>query len=78
MLKSHVIDIDGKFVGVAIRLDRGFRFVAVDPCVEDLGEIMWPAIEDIRRMARRALALEHTPAIDSPQTPGRTLIQPAE
>jgi hypothetical protein len=78
MLKSHVIDIDGRFVGVAIRLDRGFRFVAVDPCVEDLGEVMWPAIEDIRRMARRALALEHAPAIDSPQSAGRTLTRPVE
>lgn len=77
MLKSHVIDIDGRFVGVAIRLDRGFRFLAVDPRVEDVGEIIWPGIEDIRRMARRALALEDAPAIDSPQA-GRTLIHPAE
>lgn len=78
MLQSHVIDIDGRFVGIAVRLDRGFRFVAVDPRTEDLGEIIWPGIDDIRRMARRALALEQAPAIDRAGTAGQTLTPPAE
>jgi hypothetical protein len=42
MLQSHIIDIDGVFIGVAIRLDKGFRFIANDPRVEDLGETIWP------------------------------------
>lgn len=78
MLQSHVIDIDGRFVGVAVRLDQGFRFIAADPRAEDLGEIIWPRIDDIRRMARRALALEHAPAVDSPEAVGRMLSHPAE
>jgi len=78
MLQSHVIDIDGRFVGVAVRLDQGFRFIAADPRAEDLGEIIWPRIDDIRRMARRALALEHAPAIDSPQAADRAVSHAAE
>ena len=30
MLQSHVIDVDGVCVGAAIRIDRGYRFVAID------------------------------------------------
>jgi hypothetical protein len=78
MLQSHVIDIDGRFVGVAVRLDQGFRFIAADPRAEDLGEIIWPGIDDIRRMARRALALEHAPANDRPKAARQTLSHPAE
>ena len=78
MLQSHVIDIDGRFVGVAVRLDQGFRFIATDPRAEDLGEIIWPRIDDIRRMARRALALEHARTIESCEAPAPTLGHPAE
>ena len=78
MLQSHVIDIDGRFVGVALRLDRGFRFIAVDPRVEDLGEFIWPGIDDICRMARRALAQVHPPAIDSQHTASWTRSPPAK
>jgi hypothetical protein len=78
MLQSHVIDIDGRFVGVALRLDRGFRFIAVDPRVEDLGEIIWPRIDDIYRMARRALAQVHPPAIDNQHQASGTHPRPAE
>ena len=30
MLQSHVIEIDGAFVGAAVRLDTGYRFIATD------------------------------------------------
>ena len=63
MLQSHVIDIDGRFVGVAIRLDQGYRFIATDPRAEDLGETIWPRLEDIQRLARRALAHERFPEV---------------
>ena len=58
MQQSHVIDIDGRFIGVALRLEQGFRFIAIDPRVEDLGETLWPRLEDIQRLARRMLAQE--------------------
>jgi hypothetical protein len=53
MLQSHIIDIDGVFVGAAIRLDRGYRFVATNLRVEELDESIWPTLADVQRLARR-------------------------
>ena len=36
MLQSHVIDIDGAFVGAAVRLDIGYRFIATDMRLDEL------------------------------------------
>jgi len=55
MLQSHIIEIDGVFVGVAVRIDRGYRFVATDFRLEDLDTSIWPSLEDVRRLARRCL-----------------------
>jgi hypothetical protein len=54
MLQSHVIDIDGNFVGAAVRLDVGYRFIATDMKLEDLDGSVWPSLSDIQRLARRA------------------------
>ncbi|HEY4043614.1 MAG TPA: hypothetical protein VGM32_17445 [Rhodopila sp.] len=53
MLQSHVIDIDGVFVGAAIRLDRGYRFIATDIRLEELDQTTWPTLADVQRLARR-------------------------
>lgn len=53
MLQSHVIEIDGRFVGAAVRLDCGYRFVAVDFRLEDLDGTTWPTLADVQRLARR-------------------------
>jgi hypothetical protein len=53
MLQSHIIDIDGTFVGIAIRLDRGYRFVAIDIRLEELDSTIWPTLADVQRLARR-------------------------
>jgi hypothetical protein len=53
MLQSHVIEIDGVFVGAAIRLHNGYRFVAVNVKLDDLDGSIWPTLADIRRLARR-------------------------
>ena len=53
MLQSHVITIDGNFVGAAIRLDRGYRFVATDLRLYELDETIWPTLSDVERLARR-------------------------
>ena len=55
MLQSHVIDVDGAFVGAAIRLDRGYRFIATDMRLEDLDGSIWPTLEDVKRLARQWL-----------------------
>jgi hypothetical protein len=52
MLQSYAIDIDGVFVGVAVRLDRGFRFVATDLRLHELDSTVWPTLADVQRVAR--------------------------
>ncbi len=52
MLQSHVIDIDGAFVGAAVRLDTGYRFIATDMRLDDLDGSVWPTLADVRRLAR--------------------------
>ena len=51
MLQSHIIEIDGAFVGAAVRLDIGFRFVATDIRVEELDGTVWPSLPELRRLA---------------------------
>lgn len=53
MLQSHVIDIDGAFVGAAVRLDTGYRFIATDMKLDDLDGSVWPTLGDVQRLARR-------------------------
>jgi hypothetical protein len=53
MLQSHVIDIDGAFVGAAIRLDTGYRFIATDMRLDELDGSIWPTLADVQRLARR-------------------------
>lgn len=50
MLQSHVIDIDGAFAGVAIRLDIGFRFLATDLRVEELDGFVASSLADVKRV----------------------------
>ncbi|MDR3535723.1 MAG: hypothetical protein P4L71_04405 [Acetobacteraceae bacterium] len=52
MLQSHVIDIDGAFVGAAVRLDTGYRFIATDIRLEELDGTVWPSLADVKRLAR--------------------------
>jgi hypothetical protein len=55
MLQSQIIDVDGVFVGAAIRIDRGYRFVATDFRLEELDSTVWPTLEEVRRVARCTL-----------------------
>ncbi len=52
MFQSHVIDIDGVFVGAAVRLHEGYRFVATDLRLEEIDGSLWPSLDDVRRVAR--------------------------
>jgi hypothetical protein len=53
MLQSHPINIDGVFVGAAIRLDRGYNFIATNVRLEELDQTIWPTLADVQRQARR-------------------------
>lgn len=62
MLQSHVIDIDGIFVGAAVRLDTGYRFIATDMKLDDLDGSVWPSLADIHRLARQVFMGGRRPA----------------
>jgi len=53
MLQSHVITIDGVLVGAAVRLDIGYRFVAINMQVEDMDTRVFQTLDQVQRLARR-------------------------
>ncbi len=63
MQQSHVITIDGAFVGAALRLEAGYRFIAVDIRMDDLDGTVWPSLADVQRLAHR---LYRTGRLDAP------------
>jgi hypothetical protein len=50
MFQSHVIEVHGVFAGAAIDAAGKFRFVAVDPRVEELDGSEWPSLPDVQRV----------------------------
>lgn len=58
MSDSRAIDIDGTFVGSAVRLPDGFRFDALDVRLDELDGMMWPSLPELHRKVRqKALAV---------------------
>jgi len=62
MLQSHVIDIDGVFVGAAVRLHNGYRFIATDLRLDEIDGSLWPSLNDVHRIARARLSAGRYPA----------------
>lgn len=56
MIESHPIDIDGRFVGVAVNSSLSWHFVAVDPVLDDLHGTHFTSAEEVARVARLVLA----------------------
>jgi hypothetical protein len=71
MLQSHPIDIDGVFVGAAVRLDRGYRFIAINMRLEELDQTIWPTLADVQRLARRLYVNGSLAEHDARQAPSR-------
>jgi hypothetical protein len=69
MLQSHVIEIDGVFVGAAILLDTGYRFIATDMRLEELDSRTWPSLADVRRLARQMIASSSSGRLGPPSAP---------
>ena len=55
MIRSQPIDIDGRFVGVAIQSAPDWHFVAVDPALADLHGASFRGPADAARVARLVL-----------------------
>ena len=49
MFKSHVIEVNGTFVGGALAAQGGFRFRAVHPMVDELDDRTWSSLAALRR-----------------------------
>ena len=61
MIQSHIIEVDGTFVGAAVRQERGFRFVAVDLRVEELDGSVSATLADTQRLAASLLTTGRLP-----------------
>ena len=59
LLQSHIININGNFVGAAVRLDSGYRFIALNMRVEELDGTIWPNLDTVRRLARQLFLTGH-------------------
>ncbi len=74
MFKSHVIEIAGTFAGAAVdaygSASGKFRFVAVDPRVEELDGSEWPTLPDLKRVVGHLLTTGRLPT-RGPQPTGR-------
>lgn len=55
MRQSHVVEIDGTFVGAAVQEQDGYRFVAVDVRLDELDGHVWATLSEVRQQARHAL-----------------------
>jgi hypothetical protein len=55
LVRSQVVDVDGVFVGAAVRETEGWRFVAVDERTRKMNGDCFPSLEAIRHHARVAL-----------------------
>ncbi len=73
MFKSHVVEVDGTFVGAAVRQESGYRFVAVDLRLEELHDSIMPTVADLERLARQLLRTGSLPpraGRDARRSPG--------
>lgn len=61
MIQSHVIEVNGAFVGAAVRQERGYRFVAVDLRVEELDGAVSATLADTQRLAASLLTTGRLP-----------------
>jgi hypothetical protein len=52
MQNSRPIEVDGRFLGVAVTHAAAWRFIATDPVVEDLDGACFPTPAEALRVAR--------------------------
>ncbi len=75
-MQSHVIIVSGTFAGAAIRipslLGDQFRFIAVDPHVEELDQSMWPSLDAVSRAVGHLLRTGRLPPRDVDVTETRS------
>jgi hypothetical protein len=53
MRRSRPIEVDGVFLGAAVEHELGVRFIAVDVCVSEMDQSIWPSVDYAYRSARQ-------------------------
>lgn len=61
MQRSHLIEVSDQFAGAAVSHEARFRFIAVDPRVEELNDSIWPSLPDVRRVVGHLLVTGRLP-----------------
>lgn len=56
MLASRPIEVQGRFLGVAVTHETAWRFVATHPSVEDIDGATFPSPAEAKRAAELVLA----------------------
>ncbi len=51
MFQSHVIEISGRVAGAAVTNANGFRFIAIDPRLDEIDGSAWASLAALRRAA---------------------------
>ncbi len=54
---SHIVQIQGNFVGAAMLVPDGFRFVALDARLDDLDGEVWRTFPELHREVESAFRL---------------------
>ncbi len=60
--QSFVVEISGAFAGAAVTHSGKFRFIAVDPRVDELDGSLWPTLPDIQRVVGHLLTTGKLPS----------------
>lgn len=61
MLQSHIVEIEGTFVGAAARQADGYRFKAVDVRLDALDGMVLPSLPELQRVVRAAFYAARVP-----------------
>lgn len=61
MIQSRPLEVDGRFVGVAVLASACWHVVAVDPALEDLHGACFASAAEAQAMARELLARARRP-----------------
>ena len=69
MHQSHVIEVSGRFAGAAVSHGGAFRFVAVDPQVEELDSSVWPSLPDVQRAVAQMMQTGRQPDAQADTAP---------
>ncbi len=77
MLQSHVVEVNGTFVGAGITTSTGFRFRAVHVQVEELDESTWHSLDELSRAVRHLFTTGRVSAIQVQAAVDPLLLAPA-